>query len=267
VKLHVSIRAALLALALSTGLSLAQPQTDAKDPLTFDVASIKPTPPGTQGGVVHQLPGNQTYEIVNAPLRLIMTVAYSVTDRQISGGPEWMNSDRWNIQAKADRRGTNDELHDALARLLEDRFQLKIRHETRELPVYLLTVDKQGSKMPVHDAADLKHEPIGGNPFQGFNGQNVTMNYLAFFLSRMLDLNVLDRTSLPDHYDLKFHFVPELPPGAIGRGGGDGAAPPVMPDGPDIYTALREQLGLRLEKGRGPVDFLVVEHLEKPTAN
>jgi uncharacterized protein (TIGR03435 family) len=69
-----------------------------------------------------------------------MTVAYSVTDRQISGGPEWMNSDRWNIQAKADRRGTNDELRDALARLREDRFQLNIRHEKRELPAYLTLV-------------------------------------------------------------------------------------------------------------------------------
>jgi uncharacterized protein (TIGR03435 family) len=257
----------LLAAALGTGLSLpasAQQQTDAKEPLTFDVASVKPTPPGARGGIIHQPPGGQSYEAVGAPLRLIMTVAYTVTDRQIAGGPDWVGTDRWDIQAKADRRGTSDELHVALARLLEDRFKLKVRHETRELPVYILTVDKKGSKMPVHDAADLKHEPIGGGP-GGLSGENVTMNYFAFFLSRILNLNVIDRTELPAHYDVKFNFVPD--PVAFGRGGGDGAAAPAMPDGPDIFTALREQLGLLLEKGKGPVDYLVIEHVEKPSDN
>lgn len=198
------------------------------------------------------------------PLRVIMTVAYSVTDRQISGGPDWVNSSPWDIEAKADRRGTNDELHAALARLLEDRFQLKIRHESRELPVYLLTVDKQGSKMPVHDPADLVHEPIGGNPLKGVVGNNVTMNYFAFFLSRILPMNVLDRTNLTAHYDVKFHFIPEIPPGGVRL---NGEVQPVMPEGPDIYAALREQLGLRLEKGKGPVDHIVIERVEKPTAN
>jgi uncharacterized protein (TIGR03435 family) len=244
----------------------AQPQTEAKEPLTFDVASVKPTPPDVQGGIVHQLPGGQSYEAIGASLRIIMTVAYTVTDRQISGGPDWINTDRWNIEAKAERRGTSDELHAALAALLEDRFKLKIRHETRELPVYILTVDKKGSKMPVHDAADLKHEPIGGGP-GGLAGENVTMNYFAFFLSRILNLNVIDRTELPDHYDVKFTFVPDA--ATFGRGGGDGAgaAAMPMPEGPDIFTALRDQLGLRLEKGKGPVDYLVIEHVEKPSDN
>jgi uncharacterized protein (TIGR03435 family) len=263
-----AIVAILMAAALGPGLSLrvsARQQTDAKEALTFDVASVKPTPPEERGGIVHQPPGGQSYEAIGAPLRMIMTVAYTVTDRQISGGPDWINSDRWNIQAKAERRGTSDELHDALARLLEDRFKLKVRHETRELPVYILTVDKKGSKMPVHDPADLKHEPIGGGP-GGLSGENVTMNYFAFFLSRILNLNVIDRTELPDHYDVKFNFVPDV--ATLGRGGaGDGAAAMPMPEGPDIFTALREQLGLRLEKGKGPVDYLVIEHVEKPSDN
>jgi uncharacterized protein (TIGR03435 family) len=258
--------AIIMAAALGAGLSpaTARQQTDAKEPLVFDVAAVKPTPPDQRGGIVHQLPGGQSYEAIGASLRVIMTVAYTVTDRQISGGPDWINSDRWNIEAKSERRGTSDELHAALAALLEERFKLKVRHETRELPVYILTVDKKGSKMPVHDPADLKHEPIGGGP-GGLSGENATMNYFAFFLSRILDLNVIDRTELPDHYDVKFHFVPDA--ATFGRGGGDGAAIPAMPDGPDIFTALREQLGLRLEKGRGPVDYLVIEHAEKPSEN
>jgi len=260
VKASVPICAAGLLLVGCLG---AWQQNDAKDPLTFDIAAIKPAPPETQGGVIHQMPGNQTYEVINMPLRVIMTVAYTVTDRQISGGPEWINSDRWNIEAKADRRGTSDEMHAALAKLVEDRFHLKIRHETRDLPVYLLTVDKQGMKMPVHDPADLVHEPFNGNPFRTITGNNVTMNYLAFFLSRGLDMNVLDRTNLTEHYDVKLHYIPEPPPGGFRLNG----EPMPTPEGPDLYTALREQLGLKLEKGKGPVDFLVVEHVEKPSEN
>jgi uncharacterized protein (TIGR03435 family) len=263
-----------LATALAAGFAIrvhAQAQADAKAPLTFEVAAVKPTPADERRGIVHQPPGGQSYEAIGAPLRMIMTVAYTVTDRQISGGPDWINSDRWNIEAKAERRGTSDELHAALAHLLEERFQLKIRHEKRELPCYILTVDKKGSKMPVHDPADLLHEPIGGGRGPGgmpaLSGKNATMNYFAFFLSRILDLNVIDRTDLPDHYDVDFHYVPDLPPGALaGRAGPDGN-PITLPDGPNIFTALREQLGLRLEKGKGPVDFLVVERVEKPTEN
>ena len=269
-KLHRVSRTllAVLAVAAATaGLAVrvrAQ-EPAAKAPLVFEVASIKPTPPDERGGIVHPLPGGQGYEAIGVPLRVIMTVAYTVTDRQISGGPDWINTDRWNIQAKAERQGTTDELHNALARLLEDRFQLKLRRETRELPAYLLTVDKKGVKMPVHDAADRVHEPIGGRFQDGelrLTGQNVPMDYFAFFLSRGLPLNVVDKTGLSDRYDVNLHYAPE------GRPGSDGGAPaPPVADGPDLMTALREQLGLRLEKGKGPVEYLVIEHVEKASEN
>ena len=254
---------------LSLNLSAQEAAGGRKEPLVFEIASIKPSAPDVRGGIIHQLPGGQSYEAVGAPLRLIMTVAYSVTDRQIAGGPDWINNDRWTIEAKANRRGTSDELHDALARLLEERFQLKIRHEKRELPVYLLTADKKGVKMPKHDETDLLHEPIAGRFDNGelrINGQNVTMNYLAFFLSRGLDMNVVDGTNLNEHYDIDYHYVPEQ---RGGRGGGaDGAAPPAAaPEGPDLFAALRDQLGLKLEKGKGPVDHLVIESVQKPSEN
>jgi len=242
---------------------------DSKSPFAFDVASIKPSPPRGRGGIIHQPPGGKSYEVAGAPLSMIMTVAYSVTSRQISGGPGWIKTDRWNIEAKAERSGTSDELHDALARLLEDRFKLRVRREAREMPCYILTVDKKGSKMPVRDPADLLHEPFSGARGPGgvpvFSAKNATMNYFAFFLSRILDLNVIDHTSLPDHYDVDFDFVPDRP--AIRGNEPPGAEPPPLPDGPDIFTALREQLGLRLEKGKGPVEFLVIEHVEKPSEN
>ena len=191
-----------------------------------------------------------------------------MTDRQISGGPDWIDRDLWDIDAKANRRGTSDELHAALARLLEERFKIQVRHETRELPVYILTLDKKGAKMPAHDPADLEHMPIrpGRDGPGSFSGQNVRMNYFAFFLSRLLDRNVIDRTDLSGPYDVNFHFVPDVPSGP-GRGGREEGPAVPLPEGPDIYTALREQLGLQLEKGKGPVDYLVIEHVEKPSAN
>jgi len=271
------MRLAPLAAVLTVAALAAAQQSDSKPPdpkppLTFDVAAIKATPPDERRGIVHQLPGGQTYEAIGASLRVIMTVAYSVTDRQISGGPDWVNADRWNIEAKSERRGTSDELHDALARLLEDRFKLKVRHEKRDMPCYILTVDKKGAKLPEHDPADLVHEPIAGGFQDGqlqMNGQNATMNYFAFFLSRGLDRNVVDQTGLTARYDIKYHYIPDLPNGGRRPDGSPVMVngEPVALDGPNIFTALRDQLGLRLEKGTGPVEYLVIEHVEKPSDN
>lgn len=248
---------------------LAQPQTDPNDPLTFDVSSVKASTAGCppECGLIHQLPGQQTYEIQGAPLRLIMTVAYQVTDRQISGGPSWMSSDRFNIMAKSARPRTSDDLHLMLAHLLEERFHLKVRREDRQEPVWNLVVDKGGPKMPVHDPEDKVHEPIGGMPSRnadgtvcfGNQGQNVGMNYFAFFLSRGLDRGVIDKTGLTATYDVKLQYVPEglrLPEGME-----------VAPDCSDLFSALPKQLGLRMEAAKGPVSHLVVEHAEKPTDN
>lgn len=233
-------------------------------PPNFEVASVKPSAAGQQFGIVRILPGNQTYIANNMPLRVIMTVAYTVTDRQISGGPDWMNKEPWDIMAKTDRRHTIDEMHDMLARLLEERFQLKLRREKREMPIWALTVDKGGPKMQEHDAADLDHPPFGAGPGpngRGVAGKNVSMSYLAFMLSRLLDRNVVDRTGLTKNYDVTLDFARDF--GL--RPDGASASPP--PEGPSIFTALKEQAGLKLEPSRGPVEFLVVERAERPAAN
>jgi uncharacterized protein (TIGR03435 family) len=257
--------AATALVASLTSWGYARQEATEKPPLVFEVASVKPTPPDERNGIVHPMAANQGYEVIGVPLRTIMTVAYTVTDRQISGGPDWVNTERWNIEAKAEHQGTSDELHDALARLLEDRFQLKLRREVRELPAYVLTVDKKGVRMPLHDSADLKHDPIGGRFQDGelhLSGQNVPMNYFAFFLSRALPLNVVDKTGLTDRYNVEFHYVPELPAGK--QPGLDGGTTAPASNGPDLFTALREQLGLRLEKGKAPVEYLVIETLKDP---
>jgi len=230
---------------------------------TFEVASIKPSAPGGRAGIVRMMPGNQTYIANNVPLRLIMTVAYSVTDRQISGGPDWINNEPYEITAKSDSRHTAEEMHAMLARLLEERFQLKIRHEKREMPVWALVLDKGGAKLTEHDASDLDHPPFGpGLNGRGTTGRNVRMDYFAFYLSRLLDRNVIDRTGLTKSYDLTLDFVRDLPPRPDGAPG-----EPQRAEGPSIFTALKEQLGLRLESARGPVEHLVIEKAERPAAN
>jgi uncharacterized protein (TIGR03435 family) len=250
---------------------LAQPQTDPNDPLTFEVASVKASTAGCppECGLVRPLPGNRQYHAEGATLRSLMTIAYQVTDRQISGGPSWLNSDRFNIDAKAARPRNNDELHTMLAHLLEERFHLKIRRENRQESVMALVVDKGGSKMPVHDPEDKDYPPIGGRGGRGadglicpgLDGHNVMMNYFAFYLSRVLGKAVIDKTGLPARYDVSVQFAPDA-----AQLGPDGAAM-ISPDCQDISVSLPKQLGLRLEPTKGPVEYLVVEHAEKPTEN
>ena len=252
----------------------AQTQAEEKDPLVFDVASVKPSagcPPSC--GLIRPTVGSGGYHVEGAQLRVLMTVAYTVTDRQIAGGPSWLGTDRFDIEAKAGKQRTTDELHVMLQHLLEERFQLKLRREERQQTVWNLVVAKEGSKLTPHDPDDKNFPPIGqqmnkapdGSLCPGINGQNVRMDYLAFFLSRGLDRTVLDKTGLPGRYDLKMQFLPD---GAQLRGGGEGGAgPTISPDCADLYSSLPKQLGLRLEAGKGPVPFLVVERAEKPTEN
>jgi uncharacterized protein (TIGR03435 family) len=252
----------------------AQTQTEEKDPLTFEVASVKPSPGCPPAcGLIRQMPGGLRYHGEGVPLRVAMTVAYTVTDRQISGGPSWMSTERFDIEARAARPRTSDELHVMLQHLLEERFHLKVRRENREEPVWALVLDKGGSKMTAHDPDDLDHPPMGlqqvrgsdGTFCGGLNGRNVTMEYLAFTLSRFTDRSVIDRTGLPARYDLNLQFLPDIARATNGDGGGD--RPAVSPDCADLRAALPKQLGLRLESAKGPVPFLVVEHAEKPSEN
>jgi len=266
---------ALLMAAFCAAITLsirAQSQTEEKDPLTFEVASVKVSAPGGRGGIIRQMPGGQTYHAESVPLRVAMTVAYTVTDRQISGGPSWMATDQFDIEAKAARPRTSDELHVMLQHLLEERFHLVLRRESREQPVWALVVDRGGSKMPVHDPADLDHPPMGlqavrgsdGGMCGGLAGHNATMDYLAFTLSRTMDRAVIDRTGLPARYDFNLQFLPDALRLAAPDGGG---GPAISPDCADLSSALPKQLGLRLESAKGPVEFLVVEHAEKPIEN
>lgn len=233
-------------------------------PPEIEVASIKPSDPNNRGfGIIRPMPGNQTYYAKNMTLRTMMTVAYTVTDRQIAGGPDWVGAELWDMNAKANRACTTDELHDLLAKLLEERFRLKLKREKRDLPVWELVVEKGGHKMPVHDASDIDRGPMGPGPNgRGMAGKNIPMKYFAFVLSRLLDRNVVDKTGLDGYFDVTLDFVREQQGVRV-----DGTPPPPPQDGPTIFEALQKQLGLRLVSARGPVDFLVIDHVERPSEN
>jgi uncharacterized protein (TIGR03435 family) len=259
----------------------------------FEVASIKPSAPDQRGMRIGNSPGG-TLNISNLPLKELIMFAWSVQPFQISGGPAWINSARYDISAKPDHKPKEDEVPLMLQALLADRFQLKIHHETKELPIYALvvankdgnlgpqlTASKEGgctpfdpSKPPPPPGAD-KPPALGcGNMMMGFDrlsAVSIQIEGLIPMLSRMLGRTVLDKTGLTGKFDISLHWTPDQsqamqpPPG--GPPPGMPQPPPVDPNGPSIFTALQEQLGLKLESQKGPVDIIVIDHVEKPSEN
>lgn len=244
--------------------SLLNAQQGGKAPLAFEVASVKKSEPGGRGGGIRPTQGGQTYVGSNVPLRLMIKLMYGITDVQIQGGPDWINTELYDVRAKAERPSHIGELHQMFQTLLADRFKLQFHRETKTLPVYELVVDKK-AKLKANESteafADFPIKPAGRGKVAG---QRVSMSYLAWFLAQQLNRPILDKTGLAGFYDFDLEWVPELPPGAALRP--EEGAPPV-PDGPTIFAALKEQLGLKLESQKGPVEVFVIDRAERPTEN
>ena len=236
--------------------------------LTFEVMSIKPWKSGQPGGGITTLPGGQEYRTVGAPVMLMISVVYRILIPQITGGPDWINDARWNIDAKADHGGyTLDELHEMYQNMLADQFKLKFHRETKEGPVYALTIDKPGLKMKLNSSPEPLKVPITGDALSpdGIIGHSVAMEYLTWWLGQRLQQDgrpVINTTGLDGYYDFKLSYMPELPPDFPRD-----RLPPDAADHPNVFQALREQLGLRLEPQKGPVAYFVIDSIEKPAAN
>ena len=224
------------------GQASAEKPAETKAPLAFEVASVKTSDPATRGGGIRPLPGGQTYVATGVPLKLMIRLMYRITDSQIQGGPDWMNTDRFDVRAKAEKPSNIDELHEMFQTLLADRFQLKFHREMKTISAYALVVDKPG-KLKVSEATEPFEIPIKPAGFGKADGTRVPMSYLCWFLAQMLNLPVVDKTGLDKFYDFTLSWTPELPPGVVLPPGVE--LPPT--DGPTIFTALREQLGLKLE--------------------
>ncbi len=249
---------------MSAPPSRAQEQAKTDAPKEFEVASIKPSAPGGRGVRIQMAPGGRL-DVSNVTLKILIQQAYGVKDFQISGGPGWINSDRYDVVAKADGDvGRAEQLRPLIQKLLADRFQLTIHRDTKELPVYALVVGKNGPK--------LKESASNGPGAQirmgrgVINGQAMGMGMLASELSRPLGRTVIDRTGLKGQYEIKLEWTPEDGPGH-GPGDGPESAPPPDTTGPSLFTALQEQLGLKLESSKGPVEIIVIDRVEKPSEN
>jgi uncharacterized protein (TIGR03435 family) len=224
----------------------------------FEVASIKPFQGLAANVYMHTSGPRVTISEYGLP-GLLMT-AYQVEPWQISGGPVWMESDRFNIVANApgESAPTPEQVRQMLQTLLADRFQLKVHREKKEGPVYVLVVDKKGPKLKPSTAADSTFSAGGGARAVRLTFQKRTMEYLALQLSNSggLGREVLDKTGLTGTYDFNLHWAP----------GTDGAPPPDSNE-PGLFTALQEQLGLKLEPQKAPVEMLIIDRAEKPSPN
>jgi uncharacterized protein (TIGR03435 family) len=236
---------------------------------SFEVASIKPGDPNShQFGIGIR---GSLFIATNASLKMMIGFAYDVQDHQISGGPKWLDSDRFSIEAKPKAAipfsmERMEPLKLMLQSLLEERFKLAFHRETRVEPVYELVVAKGGPRLKENSAPG----PDGRVGLFGRGRGDLTATampiaVLAGTLSQRMGRSVIDKTGLSGKYDFTLVYTPDQST----PGGPDERDAPAAPDpaGPSIFTALQEQLGLKLESAKGPVEILVIDRAEKPDAN
>jgi uncharacterized protein (TIGR03435 family) len=226
----------------------------------FEVVSIKPTEPGSRGGpgpFVNTTPGRLN---ARGTLGFFIEYAYGINGTYVEGGPGWLRSDRFDIDARQPPGSESFPLMlDMLRAALADRFKLIVRQQRRELPVLLLTVAKGGPKLTPSAADD--EAQTRGRPGE-LIATKISMAGLASQLSRSVGRIVQDRTGLQGFYNVTLRATNEGFERAdpLERGVAD-------PGAPSIGTALEEQLGLKLESGRGPVDVLIIDRAERPAAD
>jgi len=232
---------------------------------SFEVASIKPAQPASPDRFtgIQSLAGGR-FNTFSTSLRLLIMYAYNVKDYQVSGGPGWANSETYDIVAKADGNATRPQLRLMLQALLKDRFKLALRPGTKDAPIYELMLAKGGSK--IQEDTTSAGSRLGLTGAGRVAARKASMAMLAELLGTLSGRPVVDKTGLPSTYTFKLDWTP-----GVGEGGLPWQPPPdvVPPDsnGPSLFTALQEQLGLRLQSAKGPVESLVIEEAEKPTEN
>lgn len=234
---------------LAAGLCLGQvtPQ--------FDVVAIRPSRTGEPGGGMTQIGGGVS--VRNLSVNMLIEIAYNLKSFEISGGPGWVSTARYDIEAKAEGNPSFQERLKMLRPLLADRFQLKFHHETRQMRIYSLTVAKGGPKL--RSAAARGYIRVGRGLLEG---KGVTMPTLADLLGGSLDQRVIDKTGITGGFDIKLQWTPMEREVDFPDGDSPGDA-----SGPSLFTAIREQLGLKLEPAKGPVEVLVIDHIDRPSAN
>jgi uncharacterized protein (TIGR03435 family) len=247
----------------------------------FEVASIKPNNSGSNNMGAMAQPGGR-FGAQNVPLRFLISTAYSVKDFQIAAeGSSWINTDRYDITAKAPEGIANgfEPMRPMLQSLLADRFKLVLHRETKELPTYDLVAAKGGLKVSIpKDSSCVTPDPKNPRPREQMpfcdrirtgrgliEAYGITMPRLLAALSDVLGRVVVDKTGFSGIFDGRLEFSPDEAITDATAGSRAGQPAPTADLGiPSIFTALQEQLGLKVESTKGPVEVLVVDHVEKP---
>jgi uncharacterized protein (TIGR03435 family) len=268
-------------------LRVASAQPDAR--LTFDVASIKPSAPDAFGWFINPTPSGRI-NVTNMTLKQLILAVYHIQAFQVIGGAAWIDSVHYNIEAKPDTPAKPGDWPIRLGALLTDRFHLVFHRETKELPVYALVMAKKGGKLgrgmtesKVGSCRALDPSKPYTQPEPGtlahacgtlqmgptrLTAVGVQIADLAPMLSRSIGQTVIDKTGLPGKFDITMDFALDesqlailFPVEAIS------STARSDPTGPSQFNALQEQLGLKLESAKGPVEVLVIDHAEKPSEN
>lgn len=233
----------------------------------YEVAVIKPS--HAEGDSVNRmikpLPGGNGYMAQNFPVRLMIALMYKVPLRQVEGGPKWLDEEYFDVEAHADRPHSKEELQAMYRNLLADRFSLRMHTVSREGKVFSLRLDGDPGKLQSNTTGPGMNIPITPAGVGEYIGHGVSMQYLCWFLGQQVQNTgrpVLDQTGLTGTFDFKLSFVPE----GIANGDLD-RLPEKLREKPSLANALREQLGLRLVPENGPVQYFVIDSVQRPSAN
>jgi uncharacterized protein (TIGR03435 family) len=235
---------------------------------SFEVASIKVSSPGSRGMTIHRYPGRIT--VRNAPVRYLIQFAYEMQDFQILDGSRSLTPRTYDVDATTPMNAQQRDIRLMMRFLLADRFHLTIRRETKELPVYFLTTSIKGPKLRESKAPKEQQYSTAG--FGVIQAKGMPMVQLAGTLSNILGRSVADKTGLTGTYDYELSWTPDESQAQRNEPGTletmrEAIAQAIGLSGPSLFTALQESLGLRLQSGRGPVEVLVVDHIEQPSPN
>jgi uncharacterized protein (TIGR03435 family) len=221
----------------------------AQAPKQFEVASVKPQAPGDTRVSIQPAPGG--FAANGVPLKLLIQVAYGLKDFQVSGGPDWINTERYDILAKAGAgvNPTQEQLIPMLQALLADRFGLKVHLKMKDLPAFALVAGKGGSKLKPHAGDAGPTISVGRGVL---TCQRIDMAGLADALGMQSDRTVMDETGISGEFDFTLKWSPEADQDTSGS---------------SLVTAIQEQLGLKLESTKSPVEVLVIDSAQKASAN
>ena len=249
----------------------------------WDASTFKPASHDAMGSMLMFTPDG--IKITNVPLAMVVREAFAVQDDRIFGLPGWAKTSMFDIEAKVapedapKLKGMKfDQRRTMMISLLVERCGLKYHHETRDLPVYNLVIAKGGSKLTASKADAPAADGGGkrGNHMLMMHGRGhlestaTDLDSLSRVLSQQLGRTVVNRTGLTGNFDYKLDWTPDDALPAMAKNGDamtSGSAPATDNAGPSIFTAIEEQLGLKLEAAKGPADVVVIDALEQPSAN